>query len=183
LNLKLFTGAASSISFTKTNDSVAMINCLPRSLCSWDFTASGLSSGTAAVEYDWLTEQGRIVIGDNDYNIRKHGVFSGHWTYEHRGQLVAEAYKPSALFRTFDISSLQSEGHSLTLQAESAYHRAFEITSEQRVVGRIWPVHPFTRRSTIQCSDEVPEHLQLFAFWLAGLAWRRSARNNSTAAT
>lgn len=134
------------------------------------------------MKYDWLTEHGRVVIGRNDYDVRKHGVFSGHWTYELRGQLVAEAYKPSPMFRTFDISC-QSEGLSLTLQAESAFHRAFEISSEQRVVGRIWPAHPFTRRATIQCSDVVPEHLQLFAFWLAGLAWRRSARSNSSAAS
>jgi len=157
-----------------------MINCQPRSLCSGDFTASGLSSGGATVEYDWFTEQGRIVIAQNAYDIRKHGVFSGHWTYEQCGRLVADAHKPSAMFRTFDISC-RSEGLSLTLQAESAFHRAFEIISEQRVVGRIAPAHPFTRRATIQCSDVVPEHLQLFLFWLAGLAWRRSARSNSGA--
>jgi hypothetical protein len=159
-----------------------MIDCLPKSLCSWDFTASGLSSGLATLEYDWLTEQGRIVIGGSDYDIRKHGVFSGHWTYEQSGYLVADAHKPSAMFRTFDISC-KSEGLVLTLQAESAFQRAFEISSGERVVGRISPAHPFTRRSTIECSDVVPEHLQLFAFWLAGLAWRRSARNNSGAAT
>ncbi len=122
------------------------------------------------------------MIGRNDYDIRKHGVFSGHWTYEQRGHLVADAHKPSAMFRTFDISC-KSEGLALTLQAVSAFQRAFEISRGDRVVGRISPAHPFTRRTTIECSDVVPEHLQLFAFWLAGLAWRRSARSNSGAAS
>ena len=159
-----------------------MIHCLPQSLCSWDFTVLGLSSGAATVEYDWLTEQGRMVIAHQECEVRKQGVFSGHWTCEQGGRVLAEALKPSAMFRTFEISC-RGEGPGLTLAAESAFHRAFEILQERRVVGRISPAHPFTRRATIQCSEGVPEHLQLFAFWLAGLAWRRSARSNSGAAS
>jgi hypothetical protein len=156
-----------------------MIHCRPRSICSWDFSATGLSSGSATVEYDWLTEQGKMVIGHHEYDIRKHGVFSGHWTYELHGRLLADARKPSAMFRTFEISS-SSAGMNLVLQAESALLRAFEIVLEEQVVGRISPAHPFTRRATIQCADVVPEHLQLFAFWLAGLTWKRSAQSSSS---
>lgn len=35
----------------------------------------GLSSGSAAVEYDWFYEQGRIGGARMGYEIRKHGVF------------------------------------------------------------------------------------------------------------
>jgi hypothetical protein len=163
--------------FEKTQHHLPMIRCLPRSLCSWDFTVIGLSSGTAIVEYDWLTEQGRIVVAHHDYRIRKQGVLSGRWTFEQPGRVIADAHKPSALSRTFHVSG-GTAGPNLTLRAESAFFRAFEIISERRVVGRISPVHPFTRRSTIHCSSEIPEHLQLFAFWMAGLAWRRSARRD-----
>lgn len=157
-----------------------MIECLPRSLCSWDFTAEGLSSGCAAVEYDWFTEQGRIGGAGMDYEIRKHGVFSGRWTLEQTGVVVAEAHKTSAMFRTFEIASQQAH---FTVRAESALTRAFDIMLGGQVVGDIRPAHAFTRRAVIRCSDMIPEHLQLFSFWLVALTWRRSARNNSGGAS
>jgi hypothetical protein len=156
-----------------------MIECFPKSLCSWDFTATGPPSGTAEIKYDWLTEQGRILNSNMIYEVRKHGVFSGHWTMEHAGSVVTEAHKTSALFRTFDISSHSEQ---LTLHAGSAFTRAFEIVSGNQVLGHIMPIHPFTRRARIDCVETMPESIQLFCFWLAALTWRRSA-NNSAAAT
>jgi hypothetical protein len=155
-----------------------MIHLVPRSLCSWDFSATGLSSGTASVEYNWASEQGRILAAPASYEIRKHGVFSGHWTLEHAGSVVAEAHKPSAMFRSFEVTD---GGTRLTIRAESALSRVFEIEAAQRVIGRVRPDHAFTRRSTLDCPDSVPEHIQLFAFWLAALTWRRAANNNSGA--
>jgi hypothetical protein len=157
-----------------------MIECLPKSLCSWDFNAGGLSSGSATIEYDWFTEQGRIVHSHIGYDIRKHGVFSGHWTLEQAGSVVAEALKPSAMFRSFEVTS---QSVHFTVRAESALARAFEILVGQQVVGTIRPAHAFTRRATIQCSDAIPEHIQLFSFWLVGLTWRRSASSNSGGAS
>lgn len=157
-----------------------MIECLPKSLCSWDFTAEGLSSGSTIIEYDWFTEHGRIIGAHRKYDIRKHGAFSGRWTLEQGRDVAAEAHKPSAMFRSFEITSQAAH---LTVRAESAFTRAFEIMAGQHVVGSIKPAHAFTRRATIQCSSDIPEHIQLFCFWLVGLTWRRTARNNSTAAS
>ncbi|MCB1224969.1 MAG: hypothetical protein KDK99_04085 [Verrucomicrobiales bacterium] len=157
-----------------------MIECQPKSLCSWDFTANGLSSGPAAVEYDWLIEQGRIITGHMAYDVRKHGVFSGQWTLERAGEVVADARKTSAMFRSFEIAGA---GVGFTVRAVSAMTRVFEITMSDQVVGRVSPVHAFTRRATIFCSDAIPQHLQLFAFWLAVITWRRAGSNNSGAAS
>ena len=148
-----------------------MIECLPRSLCSWDYTTYGTSSGAATVEYDWLTEQGRIIIGHMNCDVRKHGLFSGHWTLEQSGNFVAEARKSSAMFRSFEINGT---GAGFTVQAASAMTRAFEISRSGLVVGLISPTHAFTRRATISCSNTIPEHLQLFAFWLVAMTWRRA---------
>jgi hypothetical protein len=156
-----------------------MIECFPKSICSWDFTATGLSSGTADIEFDWLTEQGRILNSNMIYEVRKHGVFSGHWTMEHAGSVVTEAHKNSALFRTFDVSSHSEQ---LTLRARSAFARSFEIVSGHQVLGRINPMHAFTRRARIDCVETIPENIQLFCFWLAALTWKRSA-NDTAAAT
>lgn len=157
-----------------------MIEFLPRSLCSWDFTAHGLSSGPAVIAYEWITEQGMIVVGKSCYDVKKHGLFSGHWTLELVGRVIAQAQKPSALFRSFEVSS---DEVCFTLAAQSPFQRAFEIVSEDRVVGSIVPAHAFTRRAVMECSDAISEHVQLFAFWLAALTWKRSANHNSAAGT
>jgi hypothetical protein len=47
------------------------------------------------------------------------------------------------------------------------------------VRGSIRPIHLFTRRAVIECSDDVPELVQLFCFWLIALMWRRAQKNNS----
>lgn len=153
-----------------------MIECQPKSLCSGDFSVNGLDSGTAFVEFAWFTEEGRIAVAHTDYAIRKHGWFSGRWTLEQGTHVVAEAHKPSAMFRSFEIVS---NAGSFTLQARSPFSRTFDITAGQEPVGSIQPVHAFTRRATIQCAGNIPGHLQLFAFWLVALTWRRSAASSS----
>jgi hypothetical protein len=90
--------------------------------------------------------------------------------------VVAEAHKPSAMFRSFEVSS---EGMHFTVRAGSALGRGFEFAVGERIVGSIRPAHAFTRRAAIQCAGTIPEHLQLFAFWLAALTWRRSASSSS----
>lgn len=152
-----------------------MLECRPKFLCSWNFLVFGLAAGAASIDFDWLSEQGRIVIGPTCHEIRKHGPFSGHWTLEQSGRVVADALKPSALFRSFEMVAGDLR---LTLGASSAIGRAFEIAMSGRVVGRIEPVHAFTRRAVIACSDEVPGHIQLFAFWLAAATWRRAANSS-----
>ncbi len=153
-----------------------MIRCTPKSIFSWSFNATGLSSGPASITYNWFTEQGQITSSHTDFAVRKHGVFSGRWTLEHNGQIMAEAIKPSAMFRRFEITA---PGLRFTLQAQSPITRTFDICIGDRVAGRISPAHLFTRRTIIDCHESIPEHSQLFAFWLVGLTWRRAAKNNS----
>lgn len=155
-----------------------MIVCTPKSIWSWNFNASGLASGNATVETYWLTEQGKIIYADVVYEIRKHGVFSGHWTMDRGGRVISEARKTSAMFRSFQISG---DGIGFSLQAASPFTRVFEIGNGEQIVGRIQPAHAFTRRSFIECTDSIPELVQLFAFWLVVLTWKRSANKNSAA--
>jgi hypothetical protein len=79
------------------------------------------------------------------------------------------------MFRSFDV---RAGGVQLTVKAQSSFTRSFEILSDDSVVGTIRPVHPFTRRASIECGPSVPELVQLFSFWLAALTWRRAAQNN-----
>lgn len=157
-----------------------VIECLPTSLCSWDFSVRSPSLGPTTVAFDWLTEQGRISADKADYDIRKHGLLSGRWTLNQKSNVVAEAHKPSALHRSFEITGSSTP---VTLQAESPMTRTFAFIVDGQVIGSIRPTHAFTRRATIECEDVVPETIQLFAFWLAVITWRRSANGSSGASS
>jgi hypothetical protein len=130
--------------------------------------------GSTAVEFNFFTEQGMIRMGPRTMQVVKHGPMSGRWTLEEAGQVVAEAQKPNAFFRSFE---LRAESTLFTVEAQSPFVRAFDIRVEGRTVGTIRPAHPFTRRAFVECSPEVSEAGQLFSFWLAALAWRRAANS------
>ena len=152
-----------------------MLTCIPQSLCSRDFRVLGASAGSAAITFNFLTEQGGISLGHSEFTVRKHGPLSGHWTLERDGQTAADARKPSAMIRSFDVRV--ADVH-FTVKAHSAFKRCYDILSGDQSVGVIRPAHAFTRRAFSECSSEVPELAQLFSFWLAALTWRRA--ENST---
>ena len=153
--------------------------CLPASLCSWNYRIQGLRVGPVSVEYNWFTEQGHIQFPAAAYTVRKHGLMSGRWTLEQGGsQIVADAQKPSALFRSFEV---RGEGGAFTLKAETPFTRTFVLIVGDQIMGRIRPVHAFTRRAVLECGDSLPEELQVFAFWLVGLLWKRAAESNNNA--
>jgi hypothetical protein len=155
-----------------------MLTCIPQSLCTWDFRVLGASAGAAALTFNFLTEQGTISLGSNDFTVRKHGPMSGRWTLEHENQIAAEAHKPSAMFRAFE---LRVQDVQVAVKAQSPFTRCYDILSGGCVVGSIRPAHAFTRRAFVDCEAGIPELAQLFAFWLAVLTWRRSANSSSSA--
>jgi hypothetical protein len=153
-----------------------MLTCVPRSIFSWSFEVHGAAAGPAEVTFHHFTEQGEIVLGSDRYEVRKHGVLSGHWTLEQGGLTHADAHKPSAFFRAFDI---RTGGLQLTARAVSPFARTYELVTDHGLAGGIRTAHAFSRRAFVECGPEVPEPVQLFAFWLAALTWRRAARNNN----
>ena len=153
-----------------------IIRCLPRGVCSWDFYLT--SEGQEAdLEIDWGFEQGSIKIDDVVLDIKKHGAFSGHWTLEVEGKVIASAKKEDAFRRTFMI---EDAAGLWTLKAISAFGRSFQILEGSSVVATIRPDHAFTRRATIELqSSSLSFSSAAFAFWLAILMWKRNANNNS----
>lgn len=151
-----------------------MLTCDPRSIFSWTFDVSGALAGRAWVGFSWPGEQGAIALGGSEFAIRKHGFMSGHWTLEDGSGVLAEAEKTNPLLRSF---RMQAAGMDLIVRAQSPMTRCFVIELGERVLGEIRPAHPWTRRAYIECDPSLPEFVQLYAFWLAALTWRR--RNNS----
>ncbi len=153
-----------------------MIRCRPRTIFSWDFRVEGEGSA-ASLEVNWLSEQGTITSDRTDFEINKHGVFSGRWTMEANGQTHATAQKATAFRRTFEISSPTGE---LSLIPESMFTRRFRLEREGKLVARICPDHPFTRRSKIELRvTDLDFPTICFAFWLVLITWRRSNGDSS----
>lgn len=145
-------------------------------MCSWNFLVRGTAAGDAIVTFNFLSEQGTIALGGMTFQVVKHGWLSGHWSLESGAGPYAQAVKPNALYRSFNIDA---GGKEFQVAAASAFGRTFSIAADGQTLGTIRPAHPFTRRAFVECEAAVPELVQLFAFWLTALTWKRAANNNS----
>ena len=153
-----------------------MLTFVPKGLCSWDYEAREDTATIASVGFNHFGEQGEIAFAGTTYQVVKHGLMSGRWSLLDGIKTLAEAHKPSALFREFEIRIGPQRLH---LKAESALARSYRLQSDTGCSGEIWPAHPFTRRAFMRCSPATPPLTQLFCFWLAALTWRRSAQNSA----
>ena len=151
-----------------------MIRCIPKGLCSWNFDIAG-SGHSASAEFNWLDEQGNLTVDGEYHEVRKHGVFSGHWTFYANSTPVANAQKSSVFTRTFE---LETSSGMVILRAQSALGRTL-LLEGAGFDAVIAPVHPFTRRASItgQIADF---HTACLAFWLTVLLWRRDAHHDSS---
>jgi hypothetical protein len=151
-----------------------MIECLPAGICSWNYLLRG-DGQAARVDFNWMSEQGRLWIDNQEYRIEKDGLFSGSWRMESVEGTVFHARKTSAFTRTFEIAG---GGLQATLHAASALGRTMILDNgaQQCVIA---PAHPFTRRASMSgiCGDF---RLAAFAFWLTGLIWKRAASNSGS---
>jgi hypothetical protein len=149
-----------------------VLTCLPRSVFGWEFDVSGAEAGPSFLTVEeW--DHGGIQHGLLFHEICKHGMLKEHWTLESHGQQFAEAFG-HGWFRRYKVSTNTVQ---LEVNAEGMFSNDFEILCGGSAAGRIRRENPFTRRATIECSDVVPEVFQLFAFWLAALAWKRASRS------
>lgn len=153
-----------------------MIACDPVWLFSWNYQVKGSAAGeTARIERRWFSEQGAIETPRARYQIVKQGIFSGTWHLERDETVVAVARKPNPLTRRFEITFA---GQFAVLEAQSMFSRAMRLTTPNGAGGSIVPLHPFTRRATMDLPG-IPFDIQCFALWLTVLMWRRAAKNNS----
>jgi len=158
---------------------MTVLTCLPQSICSWNYSITISDSDvTASVEFDFWSEQGSIILEPSCYGV-KHVWLSGEWSLESGDRVVAVAIKPNPLTRFFELSY---DSQDLVLRAESPFTRSFLIEQDDRVLGTIQPMHPFTRRASIDCSSSIAMSVQIFLFWLTVLMWKRSANNSGGAA-
>ncbi len=153
-----------------------MIQCMPKSVCSWDFNLDG-DGHHADLEFNWAGEQGTVTADATPFDVRKDGLLSGHWTLVEGGEGIATAQKASALTRSFEVRpGVEPE---LLLRPVSMFSRSFLLERLGDPVAAIDKVHAFTRRARIEALRPDCEFVILaFSFWLTVLMWRRAARSN-----
>lgn len=154
-----------------------MLRAIPRSLFSWNFSILEDSAEVAGLEVAWMRERGRLFLADGtEYNLYRQGWLSGPFVLEGEGVILAQAEKPSALTRRFEIAYGRQQ---LCLVARSPFTRAFGIYDGDDEIGGIFPDHCFTRKTSVDIPDTIALPVKAFLFWLAVLMWRRASNNSS----
>ncbi len=154
-----------------------VILLVPRGLCSSNYVAGGLPEGDIEIRYDAFTEQGWIRVGERELRVRKHGMASGTWSLEYDGIELMVGQKASAFSRRMEIQALHGAEPEGTLYVDpmGVIRSGYTLEMEGRVLGRIEPVHAFTRRTVLTCDPSVGLLPRLFAFWMVGLMRKRAA--------
>ena len=130
----------------------------------------------ADITFNIWKEKGTITLNGQQFDVQKDGMLSRKWTLVLGGREIASATKVSLFKRTFDITMGLDEWQ---LRAESALGRRFLIIRSNEIIGRISPVHGFTRRATVEMTASAYDsQLVAFSFWLVILIWRRAASSS-----
>lgn len=149
-----------------------MIKCKPRGLCNWNYQLES-NGDKADTTIDWFHEEGTIQYGGLLFVINKHGLMSGHWTLEHDGVPLAQAFKESALSNTFEVEAAE---YTLKIRPETMFSRKMIMEDGKKVVARIAPVHAMTRRARIETFHEEYDFvIMVFSFWLVTMIWKRQS--------
>lgn len=154
-----------------------MLRAIPRSLFSWDFSVFENDVEVAGLEMNWMRERGMLDIEERKYNLYRQGWLSGLFVLENEGTVLAQAEKPNAFTRRFEVIF----GHrKLSLAAQSPFTRAFGVYDGECQIGSIDPDCWFTRKTTIDLPDDIILPVKGFLFWLVVLMWRRAAKSSSS---
>jgi len=148
-----------------------MLQIRPMRWFSWDFAVERDGREVAELDISWWRERGALTITGQTYAIAREGLIAGDFRMtapDH--SVVATASKPSVLRRRFDIVC---RGHTVVLEARSAWRRTMDVLLDGRAVGAITPSGAWTRRASAELPDALPLPVQVFVVWLAVLLWKR----------
>ncbi|ARA93810.1 hypothetical protein AWN76_011995 [Rhodothermaceae bacterium RA] len=148
-----------------------MLYIKPRSWLSWDFTVFRGDRLLAEIDQHWFREEAEVTVGGTTCALYREGML-GPFVLSIDGQPVARALKPHLFHRRFEITF---EDQAYTLEAVSAFSRAFRLRSSTEDLGTIAPENALTRRALVDLDDRVPAEVQLLSIWLVILMWRRAS--------
>ena len=148
-----------------------MLHIEPLRWFSWDFTVDRDGRQVAELDISWWRERGELLVDGAAYTVVREGLISSDFRMTAPdGRVVATASKPSLFRRRFDVVF---GGHTVTLQARSAWGRTMDVLLDGRSAGSITPAGVWTRRASADLPDTLPRPVQVFVLWLAVLLWKR----------
>jgi len=144
----------------------------------WTVRVTDELGGRAVVRFAVLREQGTIVAGKGRLRIRNRSWFGEAWILQCRGEVCATAERKRMSFAKDSWSNathyeVQAEGKVLTLSLSA---NGYQIQAQGQILGYIRRTND--EQGAMDCSDSVPDHVQLFLVWLAQLS-RRSRTQTS----
>jgi hypothetical protein len=148
-----------------------MLQIRPMRWFSWDFSVERDGRAVAELDISWWRERGDLTIAGQTYAIVREGLISSDFRLtapDH--SVVATASKPSVLRRRFDVVY---RGHTVVLEARSAWRRTMDVLLDGRAVGAITPAGAWSRRASAELPESLPLPVQVFVVWLAVLLWKR----------
>jgi len=149
-----------------------MLIAVQKRWLSWDFAVNDGPRTVAEIDVSWWREQGVLRVQGADYRVYREGWMRGDFLLESAGSVLARAEKPSAFRRAFTIKYADTH---YTLQAESAFRRAFELLSGGIKIGSVSPQGIFTRRALVDLPPDLPLPVRVFVIWLTVILWKRQA--------
>jgi len=155
-----------------------VLQLVPESWLTWNYDLLNGDRLIAGIKVASLPESGTFSIDGSSYSARRAGIFSGEYTLELNGQIIARAHKPSAFVNSFEI---QYSGRSCTLKKESFIGRSFVLIEGERQTGSIRAKGLLSRKADVELPEQIPLPVKVFILWLGILLWRREA--NASAET
>ena len=150
-----------------------LMQVAPTNWYSWNFTVSQSSKRLAAVDMSCWWEKGHLTVEGATYDVYRESL-RGPYILERNGSVIARAEKPSVFYRTYLIRYLDRQ---YTLEAPSAFRRAFVVLEGTRQIGSIEPNSAFRRDAKADLPEGWPVAVRAFVIWLTMIQWRRQARS------
>jgi len=156
---------------------MSVLRAKPRNLLSWCFDVYDGREHLTTIDTAWFGERGDFLMDGRAYQVRKLGVFSGHFVLRADGQTIAEAQKDSAFRRSFTVSW---GGETMTLSAAHALTRRFVLERDAVNAGEVVPDSIISRKLTATFPDDLTRPVRLFLLFLVIVLWRRQQANSSS---
>jgi hypothetical protein len=154
-----------------------MLTAKPANWWSWNYTVSDGHAEIAALSTSGFRARGRLDVQGKQYEVMKEGTFSPSFYLKEGQRTIIEA-SGSGLFTHSFTWTLKGMPYTLRTAAwHSAYN--FTLVRSETPIGSIRQEHWYNRKAIIDIPPDIPLEIQLFAFWLVVLQWKK----NSSAST
>jgi hypothetical protein len=150
---------------------MSALEIIPQSWVSWNFNVLQDGRPVGEIDISRWREKGALIVQGMTYQVYREGIMSGEFVLELNGTRLAQAEKPSALRRSFEV---RYAGTTYQWQGKT-FRRSFVLAENSRTVGSLTPAGIITRKATAQLPEDLPLPVRIFLIWLALIMWKREA--------